>query len=281
MNKVVKIVLIVVAVLAVLYGLLLAATHLTDQSYTDTRYDSDGNVIGKIKYSFEVKNLMIDKHVEYEFEYIPGTEQIIKAVDYVYRADSPLVLGSRCTYTFSEDFPARFDNYFTEYFPNLVKKDEIFDENGALLETLVCEYNADTFETKHTVYDADGKLTGYSVFEYNEKGSKTKELRYDGEGNLTGYTTREYNENQHLIKESSFDSQDRMIDCETYRYEFDDDGHVTKAETYDSEGNLKKYYICTSIDDETRKGSLIEYYDSEGNLVDSVFMGIEFEESNS
>ena len=45
MNKVVKIVLIVIAVLAVLYGLLLAATHLTDQSYTDTRYDSDGNVI--------------------------------------------------------------------------------------------------------------------------------------------------------------------------------------------------------------------------------------------
>ena len=276
MNKVVKIVLIVIAVLAVLYGLLLAATHLTDQSYTDTRYDSDGNVIGEIKYSFEVKNLLIEKRMDYELEYKPGTDKIIKAVDYVYWFDNPGVLSHRETYTFSEEFPPKVYPYcFRKRYPYSTVSREEFDGNGAFTYTAVSEYNENGDLINERLFDSTGELSSRATFEYDQNGDLIIKRLFDKLDELSSYFTFEYNENGDIIKECEFDNQDNLT--ETVIYEYNDEGKVTKKETLDGEGKLQKYQTYTYIEEESRQGTQVDFYDSEDNLLDSIFTGTSFD----
>ena len=213
-----------------------------------TRYDARGNVIGMVKYEYDLSgkktkctNLDSEGNIisRYEFEYdVAG--YMIKQNDY--DAKSNLMHSSEFKYDESGNLIEREMRGAHGDFLSLQNYD--YDNYGNLVQEtkkVICKYTSrriyeyDDLEhlTKSTYYLDNNTIFSQTEYQTDADGNITGIVEYKPEGDIIYQYSAEYDDNDNKIKESSVTyTKDNNIEEEWYEMEYDDSGKLTAVIRY-------------------------------------------------
>lgn len=205
-----------------------------ESTYTNTNYNSDGEITGKSEHKSECR---YDEN---------GT--------ILYRD------------TFDEDGNLTY-NY--ERF-TIIDSDEEkvistnYDINGNVTSINEYYYDKDGNKILEIPYDKNGDVCYKYVFEYDENGNNIKSIYYNKSGLIEHYYIYKYDKYGNMTKSTNYDENGNEKYSTKYNYNYDKDGNVTTKFQYDSSGELV-YKIEYEYDENGNRIKLV-YYDEDGNL---------------
>lgn len=217
--------------------------------WCDYEYDSAGNLIQELSYSFYKETYGDDLtpvYTYYEGGFPSG----------VLEYDSDGNILKNISYDGAGQAIERIEN--------------TYDEKGNLITEEVYRYEIYDEAGDGPVYNEEGILDFRDEMEYDAAGNGVKTTRYDKDGEIISVTEREYDGSNHLLAEVSTYTDDGFEERTEYNYNSDGNcisekysyGGTTEHE-YDANGNeIKNIYY-----DENGEGK-VQFeaeYDAEGN----------------
>ena len=172
-----------------------------------------------------------------------------------------------------------------------IRRQNGYDETGALQWYHEFTYNSDGTQASVTSYDDAGNQTGHVDLKYREDGQALVSYYYGSRTPVVGCIEYEYDDKGYAVKEiwydntdtqeilavdlNQYDSEGNCIRCDRYSKngdlemtfvsEYDDNGHLMKRSDYDEDGTLLDYLVFEY--DENGDESRYSVYDADGQLI--------------